>query len=247
LLNQETHRRRDFGILQTTERDILTLTWIAEQYCISYDHLQRLLAFHTPATTKNPERVAPSTAYNAIERWLKLGYIETPQKVIREHTTYLWVSRKGMKELDLPYAYYTPKASTIRHIYAVNAIRLHMQSYHLSAQWIAQRAIRLQTERRPLPDAHMELQSVPLTALQVTEQQRLATITLQEEIVTLQALTQRYTRIWYFVHASIVKPLQTALYEHDAKALTDDQIANHIIWYTLDAKEINEQQREKPA
>jgi hypothetical protein len=244
-LNQEIHRRRDFGMLQTTERDILVLTWIAEQYCVSYDHLQKLLAFYTPATIKDPEKVAQSTAYNAIDRWIKLGYIDTPQKVIREHTTYLWLSRKGIRELELPYAYYIPKPSTIRHLYAVNAIRLHMQSFHLSAQWVSQRTIRLQTEHRPIPDAHMEIQSFPLTALQIAERQRLATITLQEEIITLQALAQRYTRIWYFIHAHITDHLQTALHEHDARAPADNQIANRIIWYTLDAQEIDEHKSEK--
>lgn len=241
-MNQEVHRR-DYGILQTTERDILTLTWIAEQYCISYDHLQRLLAFYTPATTKNPEKVAPSTAYNAIERWLKLGYIETPQKVIREHTTYLWLSRRGIKELELPYAYYTPKPSTIRHIYAVNAIRLHVQSFNISAQWVAQRTIRLQTEQRPTPDAHMELQSFPLAALQITEQQRFTTITLQEEMKTLQALAERYTRIWYFTHTTIMELLQTTIHEYGERVPPDENLANRLVWYNLEAKEINQQNR----
>src|SRR5579862_6846730 len=124
---QEPTRRRDAGIVQTTERDLAALTWIAEQYCICYDQLQHLLAFFSPATTRHPDKVAPSTAQNAIDRWLKLGYIDTPHKIIREHSTYLWLSRKGLKDLTLPYAYYQPKPSTIRHLYAVNAIRLHLQ------------------------------------------------------------------------------------------------------------------------
>jgi hypothetical protein len=247
LLNQETHRRRDFGMLQTTERDILALTWIAEQFCVSYDHLQKLLAFYTPATIKNPEKVAHSTAYNAIDRWIKLGYIDTPQKVIREHTTYIWLSRRGIRELGLPYAYYVPKPSMIRHLYAVNAIRLHMQSFHFSAQWVSQRGIRLQNEHRPLPDAHMEIHAIPLTAIYITEQQRLATITIQEEIITLQSLAQRYTRIWYFVHMNITKLLQTTIQEHDEKIPSDEKLANRLVWYNLDAKEMNQQNSQEPS
>jgi hypothetical protein len=232
---QERERRRDAGVLQVTERDVLALTWIAEQYCISYDQLQRLLALYTPATIKHPDKVAPSTVTHAIERWLQLGYVDIPRKVIREHPTYVWLSRKGLKELDLPYAYYAPKPSTIRHMYAVNAIRLHMQSFKLSAEWIAQRTIRIHNEHRPTPDAHLERHAFPLAALQVAEQQRAATITLHEECTTLKALAERYTRIWYSVHAHIIEPLQAAIRE-------DEQLANRIIWYGLDAKEIAQTQ-----
>jgi hypothetical protein len=81
-----SQQRRDTGALQTTERDIAALIWIAEQFCISYDQLQRLLAIYSPATIKDPERVAYSTAMNAVERWLQLGYIDLPRKIVREHT-----------------------------------------------------------------------------------------------------------------------------------------------------------------
>ncbi|MBV9229233.1 MAG: hypothetical protein JOZ18_07960 [Chloroflexi bacterium] len=107
-------KRRDAGILQVTERDVLALTWIAQQFCVSYDQLQRLLALYTPATIRRPDRVAPSTAQNAVERWLQLGFIDQPVKVIREHPTYVWLSRKGIRELELPYAYYQPKPTTLR-------------------------------------------------------------------------------------------------------------------------------------
>lgn len=51
---QERAYRRDAGVLQTTERDLAALMWIAEQYAVSYDHVQQLLALFTPATTKRP-------------------------------------------------------------------------------------------------------------------------------------------------------------------------------------------------
>lgn len=243
---QEHTRRRDAGKLQVTQRDLLALTWIAEQYCISYDQLQRLLALYTPATTKHPDKVAPSTAQNAVERWLQLGYIDMPQKVIREHSTYLWLSRKGMKDLALPYAYYQPKPSTIRHLYAVNAIRLHLQRYSLSAEWVAQRTLRLQTQDRPLPDAelhshHASFLPIQL-GIQVFEQPYIATITLRDELHTLQTLAERYTRLWYFVHNQARAPLQTAVHEldnaTDLPRIPDDQMQRRIVWYSLDAKEI---------
>ncbi len=242
-MSQE-RRRRDAGILQVTERDLLVLTWIAEQYCIAYDQLQRLLALYTPATTKHPDKVAPSTAQNAIERWLQLGYIDTPHKVIREHTTYLWLSRKGLRELDLPYAYYTPKPSTIRHLYATNAIRLHMQRFNLSSEWRAQRTIRLHTTERPLPDAAFVMKSAPLVAIQVVEQHRLLTISVQDELTTMKKLTEGYPRLWYFVHAQALPPLRAAIQEHDSATSIDDQLTPRIVWYSLDVKELPTERQE---
>jgi len=67
-MGQDIPRRRDAGVLQVTERDMLALTWIAEQYCICFDQLRHLLAYYTPATIKDPESVAVSTARNAVER-----------------------------------------------------------------------------------------------------------------------------------------------------------------------------------
>jgi hypothetical protein len=236
-MSQE-RRKRDAGILQVTERDLLVLTWIAEQYCISYDHVQLLLAYYTPAVTKHPDKVAPSTAQNAIERWLQLGYIDVPRKVVREHATYLWLSRKGLKELDLPYAYYQPKPSTIHHIYATNTIRLHMQRFNLSAEWRAQRTIRLHTIERPLPDAEFVMNESPLVAIQVLEQQRLLTISVHDELATMRALAARYARLWYFAHAQALSMLQAALQEHDRAVPVDEQLAPHIVWYGLNMKEL---------
>jgi hypothetical protein len=42
-MNQPRKKRSDAGILQITDRDINALNWISEQYCISFDHLRRLL------------------------------------------------------------------------------------------------------------------------------------------------------------------------------------------------------------
>ena len=51
----EPKKRRDAGMLQITERDIFVLTWIAEQYSISFDQLQRLLGRHAKQSTKRTD------------------------------------------------------------------------------------------------------------------------------------------------------------------------------------------------
>jgi hypothetical protein len=242
MMLHEPSKRRDAGMLQVTERDTLTLTWIAEQYCLCFDQLRFLLAYYTPATVKDPSAVAISTARNTVERWLQMGYIEAPQKIIREHSTYIWLSRKGLKELGLTYSYYHPKPSTIRHLYAVNAIRLHLLRYQLSATWIAQRTLRTQSDHQHLPDAALHTHAFPLVAIQVLEPSFLAPITLQDELTTLSALIEHYTRIWLFLHEKAVKMVQEEIQAIDARDTTpDNQLADRLVWFRLDATQIAEQ------
>jgi hypothetical protein len=65
-------RRRDAGMLQVTERDLLALTWISEQYCICFDHLRALLAYHSPhlfktlrSSLSQPPETPLSDGYNS--------------------------------------------------------------------------------------------------------------------------------------------------------------------------------------
>src|SRR5579859_7367161 len=234
-------RRRDAGVLQVTERDSIVLAWIAEQYVISFDHLQRLLAYHTPATSKNPEVLSVSATRNAVERWLQLGFIDQPQKVIREHPTAIWLSRRGLGQLGLAYPYYQPKASSVRHFYAVNAVRLHVQRYGLASLWTSQRALGRESAERPLPDAELRRGSAHI-ALQVIERSLMADITLREELEALRVLaarkvagqgrteTQRYGQIWYFLHAQALPVFQQEL------ALFDQAMRDRVRCYGLGAK-----------
>lgn len=225
--------RRDTGLLQITDRDISALNWIAEQYCLCFDQLRHLLAYLTPAAIKDPNAVAVSTARNAVERWLQLGYIDLPHKIIREHNTYIWLSRKGIRELELPYSYYTPKPSTIKHLYAVNAVRLFLQRFELSANWIAQRAIRLQAQHTALPDAELQARNIPIVAVQVLERHRLTSPAMvRDELLTLTSLAEHYDRLWYFLHPEIVPIMRYAL-----QTLTQE-LQQQVVLYDLNAREL---------
>ena len=129
----EPKKRRDAGMLQITDRDIFVLTWIAEQYSISFDQLQRLLGRHAKQSTKTNGLLSMSATRHAIDRWLQLALIETPRKILTTQTSYVWLSRRGLSQLGIPYAYYLPKPSTANHIYAANAVRLHLENHGFSS------------------------------------------------------------------------------------------------------------------
>src|SRR5579884_2685868 len=229
-------QRRDAGVLQITERDILSLTWIAEQYCCSYNHLRQLLALYSPSEVKDPLSVAYSTSMNAVQRWLDMELIDEPRKVIREITTHIWISRRGLKQLNLPYPYYSPKVSTIRHFYAVNAIRLAIQKFPLSALWISQRLLNLEGTENPLPDAELQISNVPVIGVQVVERPT-TPLFIHEESKKLFQFLDRYTRLWYFVHHEALAPLQRVVFQ------LPQQERERVVFFSLDAKEIALQEK----
>jgi len=209
---QEPKRRRDAGILQVTERDTIALTWIAEQFCISFDQLRYLLGRYAKAATKTPNVLSTSATRDAVERWLLMGFIEEPRKIISGHSPYIWLSRRGLSQLELPYAYYKPQISSIKHIYAVNAIRLHLESQSSQLYWYPERMLTKETSLRPLPDAELHTPGTQNhIAIKIIETSFKHNITLIEAIQTLKELAQRYPSLWYFVEAQAMTVIQQAL------------------------------------
>ncbi len=234
-------KRRDAGSLQITDRDIAVLSWIAQQYCMSYDQLHRLLAHYGDSPRKDIEKVSYSATLNAVQRWLQLGLIDTPQKILRGHTTHVWLSRRGYHQLGLPYAYYVPKPSSIPHFYAVNAVRFNLQRFNLSALWEPERTLKLQSNRHPtpetaerqtLPDAELHVSKVPIIAVQVLEQQKLDSIyKLQDAIHTLSVLSMSYTRLWCFVPYETITTIQQMV------SSTHTHMQDRLVWFSTKGKD----------
>lgn len=66
---------------QLTPRDLICLTWIALQYAIRLDQLQRLLFRYTPEQDRyklkhSADQLSLDCMYELIAKWLSLGYIE---------------------------------------------------------------------------------------------------------------------------------------------------------------------------
>jgi hypothetical protein len=224
-------KRRDAGIRQVTERDVLVLTWIAEQYCISFDQLQHLLGTSAKATTKTPNKLSISATRNAVSRWLELGYIDPPRKIIAEHQPYLWLSRRGLTQLTLPYPYYQPRPASVKHIYTLNRVRLYIQTREQQVIWRAQRTFSTTTERRPFPDAELRRPHAPSTAIQVLERP-LAPVTLHDELQALSILLNRYSCLWYVLHVDVQPMMQQAL------ATFPQEQQQRVLFYDLTMQEI---------
>lgn len=240
-MSLERNRRRDAGALQITDRDIAVLSWIAQQYCMSYDQLHRLLAHYGDSPRKETDKVSYSATLNAVQRWLQLGLIDTPQKIMRGYTTHVWLSRRGLYQLGLPYAYYVPKPASLPHYYAVNAVRFNLQRFNLSAVWEPERTLKLQdhrqltpeaAERQTLPDAELHVSNVPIIAIQVYEHQKLNTLyKMQNAIHTLSILAVTYTRLWCFVPFDNLTAMQQVV------SNTYGHMQERLVWFSTRGKE----------
>ncbi len=210
-MHDAERRRSDAGILQVTDRDILALTWIGEQYAITFEQLRQLLGQHSPTAAK--DTLSISASRNALQRWQQLGYIEQPRKLRAGHSSYIWLSRKGLSQIGLPYPYYEPKLSNLPHINTVNAVRLHIQANHV---WIPRRTLRaaaalrkqdIEQDNIPLPDAEFYQTSRIAIAIIIVERPK----PLAELSSHVSSMLEQYESVWYYLHAENIESMREIL------------------------------------
>lgn len=142
-------RRCDAGKTRLTQRDIFALTWIAHQYAIRLDHLQRLLGRYAGYGARHANWVSENAARSVVHRWKQMGYVHIAG--IRDKEPFwIWTSKKGLKKLGLPYTYTDLEASGLDafiHLYAINAIRLDLEADTPDLHWISERTLRREQVR----------------------------------------------------------------------------------------------------
>src|SRR5579883_1776963 len=94
--------RRDQGP-RLTERDLACLRWIAQQYAIRLDQLQRLLLWHTPEVDRakvrvGTDRLSKERTYKTLARWDALGLIEYGN-ILDGESRWIWLTAKGLREI----------------------------------------------------------------------------------------------------------------------------------------------------
>jgi len=203
------------------ERDERLLLWIGEQYGVRLDTLQRLVGQEPRKPTKIGNMVSYSAVRKIIDRWRRLGLVGTAPVLARE-PSWIWLTQEGMTCVDLPYRVWAPTPAVVKHLHAVNGIRLRVLERHPDARWTSERRLRYESElaeratriqekrgsRRHLPDAEVRL----------GEQRVAVEIELSPKVPTrLQAIMEdltQYDTTWYFVGAkawSTVKQVRDGL------------------------------------
>src|SRR5262249_13730156 len=139
----------------------------------------------------------------------------------RSHPSWVWLTRKGLEQLELAYQVWEPKVQGLRHLYALNQARLWVEGHRPTATWRGERQLRhergyVQTQARPehRPDAEVEIGGQPV-AIEVELSDkvsgRLAAI--------LYELARTYTGIWYFCSPATQALLQRAIAQLNPPAI----------------------------
>src|SRR5579859_4108135 len=133
--------RYDKGSVKANDRDIFALTWIAQQYAMRFDHACQLISMH-PGPGVGPEGLSWSAARQVVNRWRKAGWIGYQQMLAGE-PPWLWLTREGLAAYGLTQFKAAPPAiSRLRHLYAINEVRLNLQDEDNEGEWMSERMIR---------------------------------------------------------------------------------------------------------
>lgn len=207
---QRQRRQRSDTGPRITDRDIKALTWIAQQYAISLDHLSLLLArLPSPAgpgaQTKQAGALTTKRAMEIVKRWETLGLVEKawilhgqPPWVWVTHTGLQLIASKGQTELRP----YTPSAAKLEHIHQTNRARIFIEARRQDAIWYSERTIAagIKAERGKRqahrPDAVVRLDNGRHIAVEIelTNKTRARLNAILSELAT----STMYHTVWYF-------------------------------------------------
>ncbi len=211
---------------QLTARDIRCLVWIAQQYAIRIDQLQRLLWRHTPEADRH--KLKPGTTslsldrtYDLINKWLARGLIEK-DIILHKDKLWIWCSRTGLRTLVelgelsslFNYGDGAPASGRLRHLYAINEIRLAIEEKRPNDVWKSERQIRKEASplvkgetRSHVPDALLTNANGKVTALEIERTSK----TEDELLYDLRELAVTYKSILYFVTDSTRRQIEAHL------------------------------------
>jgi hypothetical protein len=218
--------RSDKGQMQWTQRDIDSITWVAEQRAARFDQLTLVLERQLGGPTKVAGQLSEATARSIVKRWQRAGFIRFASILARE-PGWVWVTQKGLRALGLDYRMWEPKLGSITHVYWVNEVRLWCEQHHPSGEWIPERTLRKQ-ELDHFPDGEYVLKGTTVAIeveLSPKEEGWLNDI--------IDRLCQRYSSIWYFLLPERLADLQKAL----AALQPEDQRRFSLVLYDEEAED----------
>lgn len=215
--------RIDKGQIKFTQRDYLALRWIAEQLAINSEHLAILLTRLSDSKHQIKGQVLSKRAvFNIVERWAKAGWVQYRRPFV-EGGFYVWLTSRGLTDIDMDFKVVDPGLSTLRHTDAINQVRLYLESDTRSLkidEWVPERILR----RRDLDHyadaevyAHNTVAAVEVDITRKSNN-RIGGI--------IRRLDKQYPNVWYFVDESSYNAIANAIKGKDKFKITRIEEAN---------------------
>jgi hypothetical protein len=228
-------QRSDKGLVMATRRDMYCIAWIAEQYAARGDQIRRLLSRFPDKLRpfKDGDLIAETTVKDQINRWVRAGWVEY-KRILADQPGYCWVTKKGLALVDLDdiYTARVPASTRLNHIYAVNQLRLWMDSKFTWKSERRYRADEMAKEKSkkgqttgPIPDGIITTKSGPVAIeveLSVKKpadlEQKLIRL-VRHYVSTGLGYGPAFPTIWIYVPSEKLK----AVVEDAIEALTDEE------------------------
>lgn len=182
--------------MRYSERDLAALRWAGEQFAVRLDTLQVLLGRDAQGPTKVVGVLQETGVRRVVERWVG-EELARSRKLFYKQPAWVWLTRSGLAQVDLPFAVWTPTVSLLNHIHAVNSVRLRIEQQYPRGQWQSERYLRRLHAKQSgghIPDGEFALEGRTYAVeveLSLKSQARTAAILAQ--------LKQQVDGVWYFV------------------------------------------------
>jgi len=240
--------RRDAGQMRYTERDMWALTWIGDQYGIRFDQLQWLLGQRAGGPMRSRVELGNATVRDMIERWQRAGLVEH-RKFLVGQPGWVWLTRRGLEQMDLPYRVWEPQASGLHHVYWCSQMRLVLELRWAArghrAVWQSERRLRYEEEQQRrearavgttyttshLPDAVVEVDDKTI-AVEV----ELTAKTGARVRDIMRRVVWRYGRAWYFAAPAAATVVQRAWSQ------LESSMQREVGLYTLEVEPLKNKQ-----
>lgn len=201
-------------------RDLACLTWIAFQYAIRLDQLQRLLLRSTPEQDRTKlkpgaQALSLDRTYEIINKWLALSLIEKAT-ILHGDKLWIWLTRAGLRTVGLNFTSSgAPSSIRLSHLYYINQIRLDIEARRPDDHWKSEREIRKETppvakgESQPhIPDAILtNATNGKVSALEIEIHAK----TDDELENDMRELAVTFKSIWYFTTRATRRQIEAML------------------------------------
>ena len=143
-------KRSDAGIVLCNDRDEQALTWIGQQYAIRLDHLQWLLGSQPGRGAQHEAWISEGAARAVVTRWKSAGWVQA-ERIRAKEPFWVWLTHRGLRKMGLPYTSNDLEHTdldALRHLHAINAIRLQLTHEQEGIRWISERQLLSRIVRR---------------------------------------------------------------------------------------------------
>jgi len=198
----------------------MCLIWIAMQYAVRLDQLQRLLYRHTPEADRYKLRqdidyVSLDRVYKWIKKMSHLGLVEK-DIILHRDQAWIWLTRAGLREIGLSFNYNGPPSSgNLGHLFYINQVRLAIEAKRPGDIWKSERQIRKEATaaakgetKEHTPDSLLtNAMNGKTTAIEVEVHAK----TDSELEDDLRELAVTYRSVWYFTTSTTRRQVEKTL------------------------------------